>query len=146
MVDMIYIPISPAELLDKITILEIKADRISSSERLEHVRFELTSLSEIYDRHMPDSDQVHTWKAQLKRLNESLWTLEDDIRNCDRSQEYRDRFVDLARRIYQTNDKRAALKQEINTELGSRIVEIKSYAAVSSLQKLPLSVQDEHEV
>ncbi len=78
---MIYIPISPAELLDKITILEIKADRISTPEKLEHVRFELTSLIEIYDRHMPESGQVRTWKAQLKRLNESLWSLEDDIRN-----------------------------------------------------------------
>lgn len=146
MVDMIYIPISPAELLDKITILEIKADRISAPEKLKHVRFELASLSEIYDRHMPDTGQVHTWKARLKSLNESLWSFEDDIRNYDRSQDCKDRFVDLARRIYQTNDKRAALKQEINTELGSRIVEIKSYAAVSSLQKLPLSVQDEHEV
>ncbi|MEE4015292.1 DUF6165 family protein [Roseibium sp. FZY0029] len=143
---MICIPASPAELIDKITILEIKAARISAPDKLDHVRYELSCLKDVFDRHLPNSDQIRTWKARLKSLNETLWSLEDDIRNCERRQDFGDGFIDVARRIYQSNDRRTALKREINTELGSRIIEVKSYAGGCALPDETSAFQDKNKV
>ncbi|MGX1495691.1 hypothetical protein ACSSV1_000712 [Labrenzia sp. MBR-25] len=146
MVDMICIPGSPAELIDKITILEIKAARISAPDKLDHARYELSCLTDVFNRHLPNSDQIRTWKDRLKSLNETLWTLEDDIRNYERAQDFGEGFVDVARRIYQTNDKRTALLREINTELGSLIVEVKSYTDGCGLPEGPSASRDKNEV
>ncbi|MHA7775136.1 DUF6165 family protein [Roseibium sp. M-1] len=124
---MIYAPISPAELIDKITILEIKASRISAEDKLAYVRLELASLTTVSEQCLPNSERITAWKAGLKTLNECLWETEKDIRKCESVEDFGERFVELARRIYQTNDKRAALKREINAHLGSPIVEVKSY-------------------
>ncbi|EAV42136.1 hypothetical protein SIAM614_20645 [Stappia aggregata IAM 12614] len=146
MVDLIYIPGSPAELIDRITILEIKASRISAPDKLTHVHFELSSLTDVFDRHLPKSAELQARKAQLKSLNETLWGLEDDIRNYERAQDFGEGFVNVARRIYQTNDKRTALKREINTKLGSRIVEVRSYSDGCSLPDNPSASQNKTEV
>jgi hypothetical protein len=125
--EQIQVPISPGELLDKITILEIKSERMSDPDKLENVRHELTLLLETWSRAVTSDATVERIRDQLKRINESLWVIEDDIRDKERLREFDDRFIELARSVYFTNDERARLKKELNTHLGSAIVEEKSY-------------------
>ena len=128
--DPIRIPVSPGELLDKITILEIKAERIGDAAKLRHVRTELDLLTRAWDRSAANVDQA--WMAaarkELKEVNEELWDIEDRIRVKEAQQEFDQEFVALARSVYMRNDRRAELKKHVNTELGSDIVEEKSYA------------------
>lgn len=129
MTDNIKVDISPGELIDKITILEIKLERISDPGKKQNVGVEYRLLSETRDEHIEDSRGITELTARLKSVNEALWVIEDDIRECERAKDFGERFVELARSVYITNDERARLKREINDLLGSRIVEEKSYAA-----------------
>ena len=123
----ILIPISPGELLDKITILQIKAERIADPAKVANVRTELEMLEQVW-RDSVDSDAViEDLTAELKSINEALWDIEDDIRDEERNKRFGDRFIELARAVYVTNDERAAAKKKVNLHLNSTIVEEKSY-------------------
>ena len=122
------VPIAPGELIDKITILEIKSERLENPQALNNVRRELALLSAVRDQHLPVSTQLTGLTAALKTINETLWVIEDDIRNCERKQDFGARFIELARSVYFSNDKRAALKKEINLLLNAELMEEKSYS------------------
>lgn len=124
----ISVEVSPGELIDKITILEIKSERMTDSEKLKNVRTELATLIACRDLVIEPSDKLLALSGQLKQVNESLWKIEDDIRDCERQRDFGPQFVELARSVYKSNDHRAALKRQINDLLGSRIIEEKSYA------------------
>ncbi|MDW8258225.1 MAG: DUF6165 family protein [Gammaproteobacteria bacterium] len=124
----ILVPISPGELLDKITILRIKAARITDAAKLANVRTELELLERIWrDCGAADACPAADERA-LFEVNSRLWVIEDDIRDKERAGEFDQRFIELARAVYINNDERAAIKRRINVALGSRIVEEKSYA------------------
>ncbi|MBU0725009.1 MAG: hypothetical protein KJ904_17300 [Alphaproteobacteria bacterium] len=127
----IQVPVSWGELMDKISILEIKSERIDDAAKLVNVRAELTALAGVRGANLPADrptlDALDRLMADIKAVNEALWEIEDDIRDCERARDFGDRFVALARAVYKTNDKRAELKREINTLLGSALVEEKSY-------------------
>ena len=120
--------IAPGELIDKITILRIKSERIGDEAKLKNVRTELDILQKTQAAEVPQSDEMVRLEDALKAVNEALWEIEDDIRDCERKGDFGEEFIRLARAVYVTNDKRAALKKEINLLLGSTIVEEKSYA------------------
>ena len=124
----IAIEVSAGELIDKITILEIKAERIEAPEKLRNVRHELDLLRVARAREIVESAELSRLEAGLKAANEALWVIEDDIRACEAAKDFGDKFIELARAVYRTNDKRAALKKEIGLLLGSTILEEKSYA------------------
>lgn len=124
---MALVEIAPGELIDKITILQIKSERISDSQKVGNVQRELDVLKWALSGTIPDSDHISELMAGLKLVNEALWDIENDIRDCERNQEFGSRFIELARSVYKTNDKRAAIKKEINRLCGSDIVEEKSY-------------------
>lgn len=121
--------IAPGELIDKITILRIKSERIGDAAKLKNVRAELAILTETLENDVPAHDELSRLDSSLQGVNEELWEIEDDIRDREREGDFGAEFVRLARAVYVTNDKRAALKKEINLLLGSDIVEEKSYAA-----------------
>ena len=123
----VMIPVAWGELIDKITILEIKQQKLTDPAALENVGRELTLLCEVRDAAEPLPEGVHTATADLRDVNAALWQIEDDIRDCERSQIFNKKFIDLARAVYRTNDRRAALKKEINTVMQSDIYEEKSY-------------------
>jgi Flp pilus assembly protein TadD len=125
---MIAIPGAVGELIDKITILEIKSDRIVDRAKLENVRNELGLLKALQVEEGLTDHRLGALKANLKAVNAELWEIEDNIRICERSGDFGAKFVALARAVYKTNDRRAALKREINLLLNSTIVEEKSYA------------------
>jgi tetratricopeptide (TPR) repeat protein len=125
----ITVEIAPGELLDKITILQIKSERIAEPAKLDNVRRELAVLEAARDRSVPASAELTELTAELKRTNEALWQVEDDIRGCEREQDFGPRFVELARSVYRHNDHRAALKRRINDLLGSFLKEEKAYDA-----------------
>jgi hypothetical protein len=127
MADVITVPVSFGEVLDKITILEIKSERIADPAKLKNVRLELDALSGTWDEAVPDQAMIAELREQLKAVNESLWVIEDDIRDQEATQDFGPRFIELARAVYVTNDQRAKLKKDINLALGSRFVEEKSY-------------------
>ena len=124
----ILVPISPGELLDKITILEIKLARIADPAKLANVRRELEALGAV-EATLGPADSLPALRQSLRAINETLWEIEDDIRDCERAGDFGPRFVELARAVYHTNDRRAAVKREVNLALGSRLIEEKSYAA-----------------
>lgn len=124
----IRIPVPAGELFDKIAILEIKGERIADAAKLRNVRAQLKLLREICEREMRRSAEIDRLYRALKAVNEELWEIEDDIRDCEREKDFGARFVTLARSVYRTNDKRADIKRRIDTALGSIIVEEKSYA------------------
>lgn len=123
----VSIEIAPGEMIDKITILEIKTENISDPEKLANVRIELATLENSRDAAIEPSAEMTRLTAALKGVNQELWVIEDDIRDCERAGDFGDKFIGLARAVYKTNDRRAALKREINVLLGSRLVEEKSY-------------------
>jgi hypothetical protein len=127
MTQAIMTEIGSGELIDKITILEIKSERMSDAAKLQNVRHELSVLSATRDAHLGDVDGLEGLAAQLKEINEALWVIEDDIRACEAEKDFGQKFIDLARAVYITNDKRAAVKKEINLLTGATIVEEKSY-------------------
>jgi hypothetical protein len=123
----IQIPISPGELLDKISILDIKQAAITDNEKRHNVMIELDALNDARRQHIPDTKKIQLFYQQLKTVNQTLWDIEDAIRDCERDKDFSDQFIELARSVYITNDQRAQLKKEINQHLGSIIVEEKSY-------------------
>jgi len=127
MADVMTVPVSFGEVLDKITILEIKAERIADPEKVKNVRLELDELSANWNQVVQDQTAISNLRSQLKAVNEELWVIEDDIRDQEAAQDFGQTFIELARAVYVTNDKRAAIKKEVNLALGSRFVEEKSY-------------------
>ena len=123
----ILIPISPGELLDKITILEIKSACIPSEEKKANVDNELAMLNKIWNDSVIQDDTINTLRQEMKQINETLWNIEDDIRDEERNKRFTERFIELARSVYVTNDVRAEVKKRINLYLKSDIVEEKSY-------------------
>jgi Family of unknown function (DUF6165) len=123
----ILVPISPGELLDKITILRIKAARMSDAAKVANVRHELTLLEKTWKDSGAAAADLAAEESALTRVNEKLWVIEDEIRDEERARRFEHKFIELARAVYVTNDERAAIKKRINTALGSTIVEEKSY-------------------
>jgi Family of unknown function (DUF6165) len=124
----IRVPISPGELLDKITILRIKSTRMSDPQKLANVRSELQVLEETWRGSNYAKAGLEADVNALLDVNERLWVIEDDIRDKERAQAFDAEFIRLARAVYVENDERAAIKRRINSKLGSSIVEEKSYA------------------
>jgi hypothetical protein len=123
----VSIPISWGELLDKVTILEIKSDRLTSPAALRNVRHELELLSQIADRAADCNRRLPALKTALKAVNEELWTIEDRIRDKEANRLFDHEFIELARSVYWNNDRRGQLKREINLLLNSDLVEEKQY-------------------
>jgi hypothetical protein len=123
----IKVPVSPGELLDKITILRIKSQRMTDPAKLSNVRLELRELETTWKASGCARADIESDIAALQQVNERLWVIEDDIRDKERAQSFDADFVRLARAVYFENDERAAIKRRINTALGSSIVEEKSY-------------------
>ena len=114
--------------------VEIKADRITDPEKVRNVRTELERLRAARDRTILPSDELHQFASALTSINEDLWEIEDQIRECERSGDFGERFIARARSVYQQNDRRAAAKRRINDRLGSEIIEEKSYRSTDSAQ------------
>ena len=125
----LLVPISPGELIDKITILEIKSQRMSDPAKLRNVRTELAMLNETWSASPFSATDISAEWQGLREVNAALWDIEDDIRDKERDGQFDGRFIELARAVYVTNDERAAIKRRINTKLGSVLVEEKSYAS-----------------
>jgi Family of unknown function (DUF6165) len=123
----ISIPISYGELIDKITILEIKASQILDASKLVNVRTELDLLNETWASHDASRVDIAEARGRLKAVNEDLWDIEDRIRLKEKAQAFDVEFIELARAVYFRNDERAKIKREINVALGSLLVEEKSY-------------------
>ena len=123
----IHVPVSPGEVLDKITILEIKSERMTEPEKVANVRAELALLRETWSQAVTEDDVIRDLHGQLKQINEALWEIEDDIRDKERVKEFDQRFIELARSVYFTNDRRSEVKKKLNLHLGSQIIEEKSY-------------------
>ena len=119
-------PVSLGELVDKISILHIKNTNIKDNEKLLLVKEELSLLQQTLDDHV-NNDQIKPFLDSLIEINSKLWVIEDDIRDCERDKNFDQKFIDLARSVYFTNDKRSEIKLEINKKFGSKIVEVKSY-------------------
>ena len=125
------VDVSAGELLDKITILEIKSERIEDEEKLRNVRKELELLRKIWAESPLSRSDISTQMEELKRVNESLWDIEDKVRLKEAANTFDDEFVQLARSVYQINDKRSVIKRELNRLLGSELMEEKSYTDYS---------------
>ena len=125
--DKILAEISAGELIDKITILEIKKNKISNKEKIEEVNKELDSLKKTFDKFIPNKSIIEKHFIQLKEINLKLWDIEDGKRECEKKQDFGENFIQLSRNVYKLNDLRAKIKLEINQNLGSNIKEIKSY-------------------
>ena len=119
-------PVSLGELVDKISILHIKNINIKDTEKLKLVKEELLLLNKTLDDHINRND-IQQHLDSLIAINSKLWVIEDDIRDCERNKIFDQKFIDLARLVYFTNDKRSAVKLEINKKFGSKIIEVKSY-------------------
>ncbi len=125
--DKILAEISAGELIDKITILEIKLEKIKNKEKLIEVKKELSSLMETMKKFVPKDDKVTQYKESLKEVNFKLWDIEDGKRLAEKNNDFGNEFIKLARSVYKLNDSRAKIKLEINEYLGSSIKEVKSY-------------------
>ena len=119
--------ISAGELIDKITILEIKKVKISDSEKLENVEKELSSLNITFKQFIPNNPKIKQLIDQLKSINLKLWDIENAKRLAEKNMDFNKEFIELARNVYKTNDKRSKIKLEINNILGSNIKEVKSH-------------------
>ena len=127
----IKIQISPGELIDKFTILDIKLNRIKAKEKTQNIRKEYKILKRQIEKNLPKSKRLSALISKLKIINKALWDIEDQIRVCERKQDFEKKFIKLARSVYQKNDLRSSYKREINTLLGSEIIEEKSYESYS---------------
>ena len=124
---LIQVPVSYGELIDKITILEIKSRQITDASKLANVRNELDLLNATWANHAASSTDIAAERARLLAVNEALWDIEDRIRLKEKAQAFDAEFIELARSVYVQNDERAAVKREINVKLGSQLVEEKFY-------------------
>ena len=119
-------PVSVGELVDKISILHIKNINIKDEEKLKLIIEELELLNQTLNKHIKKND-IQNYLDSLIEINSKLWVIEDDIRDCERKKKFDQTFIDLARSVYFTNDKRSEVKLEINKKFGSKIIEVKSY-------------------
>lgn len=126
---LIEVPIAPGELIDKLTILRLKSERIADPAKLANVTHEMTVLGKVADATLPGDEGLMALWSQLYDINAALWEIEDDIRACEARQDFGTEFIRLARAVYRTNDRRAEVKKAINLRLGSAIVEEKSYVS-----------------
>ena len=127
MEDTILVPIAPAELFDKIAILEIKEQRSSDPEKLTNVHYELNLLRDIFDKQIKPTPKLDMLLAKLRELSANGWDIEDGKRRCEKEKKFDDEFIQYARGAFKNNDKRATVKKEINLILGSKIMEEKLY-------------------
>jgi len=125
--DKILAEISAGELIDKITILEIKKIKISDENKLKDVEKELASLNQTFKKFIPNPSQIKPLIDKLKSINLKLWDIENGKREAERNKDFGEKFIDLARSVYKSNDERAKIKLEINNLLGSNIKEVKSH-------------------
>ena len=128
MKDNLVIPISPGELIDKITILEIKRESIVDKEKLSNINLEYKVLLETLENKIIASNEIDSLRIKLKTINKKLWDIEDQLRDLERSKTFNVDFIKLARSVYFTNDERSEVKKSINKLLNSEIVEEKSYS------------------
>ena len=119
--------ISAGELLDKLSILEIKLNKIKNPSFLQEVKREYDILNKTKNDNINSSDKIDILYKNLKKINEKLWKIENEIRLCEKNSDFNDKFVQLARNVYIENDKRSKIKLEINKVLGSNIIEVKQY-------------------
>ncbi|MCF2871584.1 hypothetical protein L0664_10960 [Octadecabacter sp. G9-8] len=126
--DYILVPTAPGELIDKLTILRLKEERIADPAKVANVVIEKTALMETADAQVPPSAELDALWEDLYQINADLWVIEDDIRECEKAKDFGEEFIRLARAVYITNDRRADVKKKINLLLGSALVEEKSYA------------------
>ena len=119
-------PVSLGELVDKISILHIKNINIKDDKKLKLIREELELLNLTLNKHIKKND-IQNYLDSLIEINSKLWVIEDDIRDCERNKKFDQTFIDIARSVYFTNDKRSEVKLEINKKFGSKIIEVKSY-------------------
>ena len=125
--DKILAEISAGELIDKITILEIKKEKISNKEKLAEIDKELISLNETLKKSITDESKIISFRNDLKNINLKLWDIEDGKRLAEKNNQFDEKFIQLARNVYKFNDERAKIKLAINNTLGSNIKEVKSY-------------------
>ena len=119
--------ISAGELIDKITILEIKKEKITNKDKLIEIEKELLSLDDTMKKFIPNNSEISKFKNNLKEINLKLWDIEDGKRSAEKNNDFGEKFIELARKVYKFNDERAKIKLAINNSLGSNIKEVKSY-------------------
>lgn len=127
MADHILVPTAPGELIDKLTILRLKSERITDPAKRENVQIEQGVLLQTAQAHIPNTPELDRLWDDLYQVNASLWQIEDDIRDCEKAGNFGADFIRLARAVYITNDRRAEIKKQINLLLGSDLIEEKSY-------------------
>jgi hypothetical protein len=125
----IEVPISVGELVDKVTILSIKSEKIADADKRANIGREFAALGAVLEALLAATPALGALQTELRTINETLWQIEDDIRDCERRRDFGERFIALARSVYQTNDRRAVVKRQIDKLMGSEIVEEKSYAS-----------------
>jgi len=123
----ILVEVSVGELLDKISILEIKKEKISDASFLENINTEYSILKEQLEKNIQNDKKINELFQSLKEVNAKLWVIEDDKRTCEQNSDFSEKFIKLSRDVHFLNDKRARIKLEINTHSGSKIREIKQY-------------------
>ena len=121
------VEVSAGELIDKLTILEIKLERINDPKKLENIQNEMRAIMDTVAAYIPPSTELTQLAEQLKQVNEKLWVIEDDIREKEVKKEFDQEFIALSRSVYYTNDQRGYVKRQINELLGSRLMEEKQY-------------------
>ncbi len=119
--------ISAGELLDKLSILEIKLNKIKNPALLQEIKKDYNIINEAKNKNVTSSEKINVLYADLKKINEQLWEIEDKIRLCEKNSDFKDKFIQLARDVYFKNDKRSKIKSEINKISGSNIQEVKQY-------------------
>jgi predicted nuclease with TOPRIM domain len=124
----ILVPTAPGELIDKLTILRLKTEKVSDPAKLANIRHEKSVLDATASEALPDSAELAALWEELYQINAALWKIEDDIRDCEAAGDFGPTFIELARAVYVTNDQRADVKKRINLHLGSALIEEKSYA------------------
>ena len=120
-------PVSLGELMDKISILKIKKNNIDDNNKLIYINEELQLLEETLIKSSVNDKKIEEYLNKLTKINSELWKIEDDIRDCERNKQFDQKFIDLARAVYVTNDQRSQIKLDINNYFGSKIIEVKSY-------------------
>lgn len=139
----VYIKVSYGELIDKITILEIKSVRVVEQAKLDNIRKELCHLLDVLNAHVNLDEETRVLMADLRQVNNDLWEVEDHLRDQERQQFFHSQFIALARSVYRLNDRRAGIKKTINQKLKSEIVEEKSYTSYEVCRDLATIVIDE---
>jgi hypothetical protein len=128
MIEHILVPTAPGELIDKLTILRLKEERMTDPAKVANVRTEMAALTKTANSQIPPSVELTALWEDLYVINGDLWVIEDDIRDCENAKNFGEDFIRLARAVYITNDRRADVKKKINLLLGSTLIEEKSYA------------------